>query len=194
MLDTSVLLASRISHFFSIFHLLHANCSLLSYKLPLQSYLLVLLRIFSIFVFIHTLITIPALHHFTCEPYSFFFFEVVIKCKLYCLKKSIEQNRETFFPLGIKFKTSTDLCSYLYLSFFFRESWDKILFLCSFFLISWRLITLQYCSDFCHMLTRISYGFTCIPHPDPPSHLPLHLIPLGLPSAPGPSTCLVHPT
>ena len=62
-----------------------------------------------------------------------------------------------------------------------------------FFLISWRLITLQYCSGFCHTLTWISHGYTCIPHPDPPSHLPLHLIPLGLPSAPGPSTCLVHP-
>ena len=47
--------------------------------------------------------------------------------------------------------------------------------------ISWRLITLQYCSSFCHILTWISHGFTCIPHPDPPSHLPLYLIPLGLP-------------
>ena len=63
-----------------------------------------------------------------------------------------------------------------------------------FFFISWRLITLQYCSGFCHTLTRISHGFTCIPHPDPPSHLPPHPIPLGLPSAPGPSTCLMHPT
>ena len=26
-----------------------------------------------------------------------------------------------------------------------------------------------------------------------PPHLPLHPIPLGLPSAPGPSTCLMHP-
>ena len=40
-------------------------------------------------------------------------------------------------------------------------------------------------SGFCHTLTWISHGYTCIPHPDPPSHLPLHLIPLGLPSAPG---------
>ena len=56
--------------------------------------------------------------------------------------------------------------------------------------ISWKLITLQYCSGFCHTLTRISHGFTCIPHPDPPSHLSLHPIPLGLPSAPGPSTCI----
>ena len=29
------------------------------------------------------------------------------------------------------------------------------------------------------------------PIPIPP-HLPLHPIPLGLPSAPGPSTCLMH--
>ena len=53
---------------------------------------------------------------------------------------------------------------------------------CFFFIfISWRLITLKYCSRFCHTLTWISHGFTCIPHPDPPSHLPLHPIPLGLP-------------
>ena len=64
---------------------------------------------------------------------------------------------------------------YLFSSFFFK------------IFISWRLITLQYCSGFCHTLTWISHGFTCIPHPDPPSHLPLYLIPLGLPSAPGPS-------
>ena len=31
-------------------------------------------------------------------------------------------------------------------------------------------------------------------HPNPPSHLPLHPFPLGFPSAPGPSTCLMHPT
>ena len=61
-----------------------------------------------------------------------------------------------------------------------------------FIFISWRLITLQYRSGFCHTLTWISHGFACNPHPDPPSHL-LHLIPLGLPSAPAPSTCLMHP-
>ena len=44
-----------------------------------------------------------------------------------------------------------------------------ILFFFSFIFISWRLITLQYCSGFCHTLTWISHGFTCIPHPDPPS-------------------------
>ena len=38
-------------------------------------------------------------------------------------------------------------------------------FFFSFIFISWRLITLQYCSGFCHTLTWISHGFTCIPHP-----------------------------
>ena len=70
--------------------------------------------------------------------------------------------------------------------------WQMSLFF-SFIFISWRLITLQYCSDFCHTLTWISHGFTCIPDPDPPSHLPLHPIPMRLPSTPGPSTCLMHP-
>ena len=60
----------------------------------------------------------------------------------------------------------------------------------SFIFISWRLITLQHCSGFCHKLKWISHGFTCIPHPGPPAHLPLHQIPLGLPSAPGPSTAI----
>ena len=31
---------------------------------------------------------------------------------------------------------------------------------------------------FCHTLTWISHGFTCVPHPEPPSHLPPHPIPL----------------
>ena len=34
-----------------------------------------------------------------------------------------------------------------------------------FIFIIWRLITLQYCSGFCHTLTWISHGFTCVPHP-----------------------------
>ena len=53
-----------------------------------------------------------------------------------------------------------------------------------FIFISWRLITLQYCSGFCHTLIWISHGFACVPHP----------IPLSLPSAPALSTCLMHPT
>ena len=44
-------------------------------------------------------------------------------------------------------------------------------FVFSFIFISWRLITSQHFSGFCHTLTWISHGVTCIPHPDPPSHL-----------------------
>ena len=52
------------------------------------------------------------------------------------------------------------------------------------------LITLEYCSGFGHTLTWVSHGFTCVPHPNPPSRLPPHPIPLCLPSAPALSTCL----
>ena len=40
---------------------------------------------------------------------------------------------------------------------------------------------------FCHTSTWIHHGCTCVPHPEPPSHLPPHPIPLGHPSAPAPS-------
>ena len=81
------------------------------------------------------------------------------------------------------------------ISHFFKDVKCVCVCVCVLFIfISWRLITSQYCSGFCHTLTWISHGVTCIPHPDPPSHLPLHPSPLGLPSAPGPSTCLMHPT
>ena len=49
------------------------------------------------------------------------------------------------------------------------------------------------CGGFCHTLKWNSHGFTCVPHSNPPSHLPLHPFPLCFPSAPGPSTCLMHP-
>ena len=78
-------------------------------------------------------------------------------------------------------------------SHFLKKDFFSFFFF-SFIFISWRLITSQHCSGFCHTLTWISHGVTCIPHPDPPSHLPLHRIPLGLPSASGPSTCLMHPS
>ena len=40
---------------------------------------------------------------------------------------------------------------------------------------------------FCHTSTWIRHGCTCAPHPEFPSHLPPHTIPLGRPSAPAPS-------
>ena len=54
----------------------------------------------------------------------------------------------------------------------------KLLFL------NWRLITLQYCSVFCYTLTWISHACTCVPHPEPPSHLPPHPIAQDCPKNP----------
>ena len=41
---------------------------------------------------------------------------------------------------------------------------------------------------FCHTMTWISHECTCVPHPDPPSHLSPHPIPQSHPSAPALST------
>ena len=88
------------------------------------------------------------------------------------------------FPHSSTSRAQYSLLSNLTLLFFFFSP---------FIFISWRLITLQYCSGFCHTLTWLSHGFTCVPHPDPPSPLPPHPLPLGVPSAPALSTCLMHP-
>ena len=56
------------------------------------------------------------------------------------------------------------------------------------FYFNWRLITLQYCGCFRPTFTWISHGCTCVPHPDPSSHLLPHPIPQGHPSAPDLST------
>ena len=61
-------------------------------------------------------------------------------------------------------------------------------FLEEFIYFNWRLITLQYCSGFCHTVTWISHGCACVLHPEPLSHLPPHPIPQGHPSAPALST------
>ena len=61
-------------------------------------------------------------------------------------------------------------------------------FCCKLVYFNWRLITLKYCSGFCHTLTWIRHGYTCVPHPKPPSHTPPHPIPQSHPSAPALST------
>ena len=71
------------------------------------------------------------------------------------------QGFDTFFwTMKMSFLSFKKLetSSYVSLSFFFSHL----------FFISWRLITLQYCSGFCHTLTRISHGFTLFPIPIPP--------------------------
>ena len=71
-----------------------------------------------------------------------------------------------------------DFC--LFLNFMYWHHTALILF---FKLIysNWSLITIQHCSGFCHTLTWISHGCTCVPHPEPLSHLPPHPIPQSHP-------------
>ena len=99
-------------------------------------------------------------------------------CSLPCVLLLLSDSRNV---------TDFSVCSTFYLL-----GWSGNFF---FFLIyfNWRLITLQYCGGFCHTFTWISHGCTCVPHPDPPSHLPPHPIPQGHPSAPALST-LSHPS
>ena len=61
--------------------------------------------------------------------------------------------------------------TFIYL--FFWCFWTVVLekTLKNFIYSNWRLITLQYCSGFCHTLTWIRHGCICVPHPEPPSHL-----------------------
>ena len=102
------------------------------------------------------------------------------KWGLYRKEQRKDQGTKTTF---LKVLCLFPFCIYLRGFFFFP-----------FIFISWSLITLQYCSGFCHTLTWIIHGFTCVPHPDPPSYVPPHPIPLGLPSAPALITSLMHPT
>ena len=122
----------------------------------------------------------------------------------YGVKRSLVQSYEWVTELNCEFLTFSFACKvflwfHISLSYYYNCPFFPgcraivLLFFFPFIFISWRLFTLQYFSGFCHTLNWISHGFACIPHPDPPSHLPLDPIPLGLPSAPGPSTCLMHP-
>jgi len=52
------------------------------------------------------------------------------------------------------------------------------------FYFNGKLITLQYCGGFLPYIDMNQPWCTCVPHPEPPSHLPPHPIPQGHPSVP----------
>ena len=75
-----------------------------------------------------------------------------------------------------------------YLFVFLIYNWRLFFFFkYKFIYFNWRLITFTILYGFCHTSTWIRHGYTRVPHPEPPSHLPPHTIPLGHPSAPAPS-------
>ena len=75
---------------------------------------------------------------------------------------------------------------------FCAKHWEwkwKNVFVCFFFFLIF-ISTLFYFTIlywFCHTLTWIRYGCTWVPNPEPPSHLPPHIISLDHPRAPAPS-------
>ena len=84
-----------------------------------------------------------------------------------------------FFLWNLIFKLSLSvelmLCPHIV--FFFKY---KLIY------FNWRLIIILYW--FCHTSTWIRRRYTHVPHPEPPSLLPPHTIPLGRLSAPAPSS------
>ena len=71
----------------------------------------------------------------------------------------LKQESECISKLSLHCAT---LCLFLY------DRGLYVIFCCCCFVLffSCRLITLQYCSGFCHTLTWISHGFTCVLHSD----------------------------
>ena len=89
----------------------------------------------------------------------------VLLCELSVLDLSIRpENRLPY----LNFSNDNSLGTFIYLFIFI------IIIFCYFTLLYW----------FCHTSTCIHHGYTRVPHPEPPSHLPSHTIPLGHPSAP----------
>ena len=61
-----------------------------------------------------------------------------------------------------------------------KEIFEILFYFFNFFKFLFLLyFTLQYCIGFCHTSTWIHHGCTCIPHPDPSSHLPSLYHPSG---------------
>ena len=73
-----------------------------------------------------------------------------------------------------------------FIFYFFQLAVGLILFYFFSFIYLFFYFTVLYW--FCHILTWICHGCTCVPHPEPPFHLPPHPIPLDHPGAPAPST------
>ena len=79
------------------------------------------------------------------------------------------RNKTICFLFNFVFCTFREFNNFLFFFLLFK----KLIY------FNWRLITILWW--FCHTLTWISHGCTCVPHPDLPSHFTLHPIPQGHP-------------
>ena len=115
------------------------------------------------------------IEHFQSHQEDYWFFFFFIK----------QPNKKTVRTRGSLLPYIYDEVTYGYFAIFpfpngIQENWESVLksMGCVFFQIfiyfNWRLIILQYCGGFCHTLTWISHGCTCVPHPElPPTSLPI---------------------
>ena len=72
----------------------------------------------------------------------------------------------------------SDLCIFYFIYYYFFYFFKIFIFTLFYFTILYW---------FCHTLTWIHHGCTCVPKHEPPSRLPPHNISLGHPRAPAPS-------
>ena len=88
--------------------------------------------------------------------------------------------------IGLRFIHVVACNSCLFFFFFLYVKWYTIFSLLILNLFFFFYFTILYW--FCHTLTWTHHRCTCVPHPEPPSHLLPHPIPLDHPSAPAQST------
>ena len=109
-----------------------------------------------------------------CVDSKFFFNFKKVSCKYLLLTPCF---------VFINWKLQSHSFPVLYISSFFSNS--SLFFF--FITISYFFFYFTILYWFCHTSTCIRHRYTCVPHPEPPSHLPPHIIPLGHSSAPAPS-------
>ena len=73
-----------------------------------------------------------------------------------------------------------------------RELLVLVFFFNQFIYFNWRLITLQYCGGFCHTLTWISHGWTCVPPSWTLLPPPSPVYPSGLSESTSFEPCFMH--
>ena len=93
--------------------------------------------------------------------------------------KSMQFSVSSWVSFG-SFYFSRNSLLWLHTLLSFGSAVSSLSFMSKYFLFFFSIFFLI-CSEFCHTIKWNSHGFTCVPHPNPPSHLPLHPVFSNLP-------------